>query len=208
MLVCNTSFGRRLMKERRLGEADKNRRTQLEKKILRRLVDNRWFALTDLLLVMMSAAAWMLIPRFGIGFSLIALLPWVLRFLAGHLPFQRTPFDWLMAIFLVTAWVGYWAAYDKSAAWIKIWLIISAVLLYYALSAQPKQNLAFLSFLSFCFAFILSLYFCLTYDFEGSGGRFAIWWMNHRPHVDWPAIHLGYVSGLILISAILAFYWL
>ena len=150
----------------------------------------------------------MLIPRFGIGFSLIALLPWVLRFLAGHLPFQRTPFDWLIAIFLVTAWVGYWAAYDKSAAWIKVWLIVSAVLLYYALSAQPKQNLIMLSFLSFCFALALFLYSCLTYDFAGSSARFAIWWTNNRPHVDWPAIHPGYVSGLVLINTILAFYWL
>src|SRR5687768_4249325 len=156
----------------------------------------------------MSAAAWMLIPRFGIGFSLIALLPWVLRFLAGYLPFKRTPFDWLIAIFLVTAWVGYWAAYDISAAWIKIWLIVSAVLLYYALSAQPKQNLAFLSFLSFCFALVLSLYFCLTYDFAGSGGRLGIWWMNHRPHVGWPAIHHDDILGPVLINAILAFYWL
>jgi len=175
---------------------------------LRSLVDNRWFAITDLFLVMMSAAAWMLIPRFGIGFSLIALMPWVLRFLAGHLPFQRTPFDWLIAVFLATAWVSYWAAYDASAAGTKFWLIVSAVLLYYALSAQPKQNLVFLSFLSFCFALVLSFYFCLTYDFAGSGGRFAIWWMNHRPHVDWPAIQPDYVSGLILISTILAFYWL
>ena len=156
----------------------------------------------------MSAAAWMLIPRFGIGFSLIALLPGVLRFLAGHFPFRRTPFDWLIGIFLVTAWVGYWSAYDRSAAGIKFWLIVSAVLLYYALSAQPKQNLGLVSFLSFCFALALSLYFCLTHDFADSGGRFASWWMNHRLHVDWPAIYPGYVSGLVLISAIPAFYWL
>ncbi|HEY3473990.1 MAG TPA: hypothetical protein VGK56_05225, partial [Anaerolineales bacterium] len=175
---------------------------------MRRLVDNRWFAITDLLLVMMSAAAWMFIPRLGVGFSLIALLPWVLRFLAGRLPFRRNPFDWLIAIFLVTAWVSYWAAYDTSAAWIKVWLLVSAVLLYYALSAQPKQNLVFLSFLSFCFALALSLYFCLTYDFAGSSGGPAIWWMNHRPHLDWPAIPHGHVSGLILISTILGFYWL
>lgn len=157
---------------------------------------------------MVSAAAWMFIPRFGIGFSLLALLPWVVRFLAGHLPFRRTPFDGLIAIFLVTAWVGYWAAYDKSSAWIKVWLIVSAVLIYYAVSAQPKQNLILLSFLSFCFALALFLYSCLTYDFAGSGARLAIWWMNHKPQVDWPAIHLGYVSGLVLISTILAFYWL
>lgn len=175
---------------------------------MRQLIDNRWFALTELLLVMMSAAAWMLIPRFGIGFTLIALLPWVLRFLAGRLPFQRTRFDWLIVIFLITAWVGYWAAYDKSAAWIKVWLIVSAVLLYYAISGQPKQNFVFLSLLSFYFALALSLYFCLTYDFAGSSGRFAIWWTNHGPHLDWPAIPHGYVSGLVLINTILAFYGL
>jgi hypothetical protein len=175
---------------------------------LRQLVENRWFALIDLLLVIMSTAVWMLIPRLGIWFSLIALMPWVFRSLAGNLAFQRTPFDWLIAIFIITAWVGGWAAYDKSAAWIKFGLIMSAILLYYALSAQPRQNLGFLSFLAFCLALTLSLYFCLTYDFEGGGGRFANWWMEHRPHVDWPAIHYDDVLGLILISAIFAFYWL
>jgi hypothetical protein len=81
-------------------------------------------------------------------------------------------------------------------------------LLYYAFSGQPKQNLVFLSFLSFCFALALSLYFCFTYGFEGSGGKIATWWMNHRPRLDWPAIHYDDVLGLVLISAILAFYWL
>ena len=175
---------------------------------MRQLVDNRWFALIDLLLVIMSAAAWMLIPRFGIGFSLIALLPWVLRLLAGYFPFQRTPFDWLIAIFLITAWVGYWAAYDKTAAWIKVWLIVSSVLLYYALSAQPKQNFGFLSFLSFCFALAVSIYFFLSYDFTGGAGGLAAWWMNHRPQVNGPAIPPGHTSGLLVISSIFAFYWL
>jgi len=175
---------------------------------LRQLVGNRWFALADLFLVILSAAVWMLIPRFGIGFSLIALLPWGLRLQAGYLPFRRTPFDWPIALFLFTVWVGYWAAYDRSAAWIKVGLLVSAVLLYYALSAQPKQNLGFLSFLAFCFALTLSLYFCLTYDFEGSGGKMATWWRNHRPQLDWPAIHYDDVLGLVLFSAIFAFYWL
>jgi hypothetical protein len=161
----------------------------------------------ELLFVLMSAAAWMLIPRFGIAFSLIAFLPWVLRALAGRRPFQRTPFDWPIAIFLVTAGVGSWAAYDRSAAGIKFWLVVSAVLLYYALTSQPKQNLASLSFLSFCFALGLALYGCLTYDFEGGGGSLAIWWMSHRPQVGWPAIPTGYLSGLVVISTIFAFPW-
>jgi hypothetical protein len=175
---------------------------------LRQVVDNRWFALTDLLLAMMSATAWVLIPRLGIWFCLIAFLPWVLRFLAGHLPFQRTPFDWPIAIFLTTAWISYWAAYDESAASIKFWLIVSAALLYYALSAQPKQNLGALSFLSFCFASAIAIYFFLTYDFVGSRSNAVIWWMMHKPKVDWPALNHGNTSGLLLISSIFALHWL
>jgi hypothetical protein len=175
---------------------------------LRQTVDNRWFALTELLLVIMSATAWVLIPRLGIWFSLIVFLPWVLRFLAGHLPFQRTPFDWLIAIFLASAWISYWAAYDKSAAGIKFMLIVSAVLLYYALSAQPKQNLVFVSFLSFCFASAIAIYFFLTYDFVGSRSNAVIWWMMHKPKVDWPALNHGNTSGLLLISSIFALHWL
>ena len=175
---------------------------------MRSLVDNRWFAITDLFLVMMSAAAWVLTPRLGIWFSLIAFLPWILRFLAGHLPFQRTPFDWPIAIFLVTAWISYWAAYDKSAAGMKFMLIVSAVLLYYALSAQPKQNLGTLSFLSFCFASAIAIYFFLTYDFGGSRSNVVVWWMMHKPKVDWPPPNHGNTSGLLLISSIFALHWL
>jgi len=175
---------------------------------LRSLVNNRWFALTDLLLVIMNAAAWVLIPRLGIWFCLIAFLPWILRFLAGHFPFQRTPFDWAIVIFLATAWIGYWAAYDKSAAGTKFLLIVSAILLYYALSAQPKQNLGTLSFLSFCFASAIAIYFFLTYDFGGNQNNAVIWWMMHKPKVDWPALNHGNTSGLLLISSIFALHWL
>ena len=171
-------------------------------------VDNRWFALVDLLVVITSGVAWILIPRLAIWFTLIALLPWMLRLLDRHAPFQRTALDWLIALFLITAWVGYWAAYDQSAAWIKFWLIVSAVLLYYALSAQPRQNLGFLSFLSFCFASAIAIYFFLTYDLTRSRFGAAIWWVAHKPKVDWPALNHGNTSGLLLVSSIFALYWL
>jgi tetratricopeptide (TPR) repeat protein len=175
---------------------------------LRRLDDNRWFALYDLLVVIMSGVAWMIVPSLAIWFTLVALLPWVLRFLDGYLPFQRTPFDLLLVIFLITAWIGYWAAYDKTTAWIKVWLIISAILFYYALCAQPIQNLGLLSFLSLCFASAIAIYFFLTYDFTGSRIGVAVWWATHRPKVDWPALNHGNTSGLLLISSIFALYWL
>jgi len=175
---------------------------------LRQITTNQWFAFTDLLLVVVSGAAWILIPKFGIWFTLFALLPWGLRLLAGSMPFKRTPFDWLMAVFLITAWVGYWAAYDKTTAWVKVWLIVTAVLLYFALSAWPKQNLRLPSMISFCIGLGISIYFFLTHDFTGGPAGIALWWMNHRPRVDGFAIHHGYVSGLLVITSLFASYWL
>jgi tetratricopeptide (TPR) repeat protein len=175
---------------------------------LRRLVDDRWFALVAFVVVLLSGAAWMLIPELAIWFTLIALLPWVLRLLSGRLPFQRTPFDLLLAIFLFTAWIGYWAAYDKTTAWIKVWLIVTAVLLYYALAGQPRQNLGLLSFLCLCLASAIAIYFLLTYDFTASRTGAAIWWMAYRPRVDWPELHHGNSSGLLLLSSIFALNWL
>ncbi len=175
---------------------------------LRRLAGNRWVPLVDLILVVVSGLAWILIPRFAIWFTLLAFLSWGVKIFAGRLAFHRTPFDWFIAIFLITAWIGYWAAYDKTAAWTKVWLIVTAVLLYYTLGEQPTQNLEILSILSFGFALGLSIYFFLTDDFTGSRGGISTWWMSHRPQVHWPAIHPGYTAGLLILTSVFAFYWL
>ena len=80
-------------------------------------------------------------PEIGVvPIIFVALIPWIFRILAGSFSFDSTLFDWLIVIFLVTAWVGYWAAYDQETAWSKVWLIVLAVMLYYALSIQPEEN--------------------------------------------------------------------
>ena len=74
------------------------------------------FVIAELLLIVLSGVIWVFIPELGIWFTVVALLPWGLRMLVGEPPFQRTPLDLLMVILLITAWVGYWAAYDKTSA--------------------------------------------------------------------------------------------
>jgi hypothetical protein len=61
--------------------------------------------------------------------------------------------------------VGYWAAYDREAAWSKVWFIVLAVLMYYALAAQPKENLEWVCTILFCIGFGVAIYFFLTQDF-------------------------------------------
>lgn len=55
-------------------------------------------------------------------------------------PFKRTPLDLFIALFLLTAAVGVWATYDQEAAWEKFWLIVGAILIYYALAGQPREK--------------------------------------------------------------------
>jgi hypothetical protein len=155
---------------------------------------------------MVGGAIWMMKPETGPWSLLIALLPWGFRLIGGRFPFKRTVFDWLIAIFLVTAWVGYWAAYNKTTAWSKVWLIVLAVLLYYALSTQPKENLVWLSALSFCLGVAVSVYFFLIHDFTDNPGKIALWWMNVRPQLGWAEVHHGYISGVLVITSLFASY--
>jgi O-antigen ligase len=156
----------------------------------------------------MSGAVWVLIPKFGLWFTLFALLPSGLKMLGSRPVIERTPINWLVLVFLITALVGYWAAYDKVSAWIKFWLIVTSVLLYFSLSAQSKQYFGLLSLASFFLAFGVSIYFFLTGDFAVGSGRIAFWWMRNRPQVNLPDIHHGYISGLLAMTSNIATYWL
>jgi hypothetical protein len=161
----------------------------------------------DLLLVLVCGGIWMIEPQSGRWIIMIAFLPWGTRLVAGQFPFRRTFLDWLIAIFLVTAWVGYWAAYDKTIAWNKVWLIMTAILLYYALVGQPKENLLWISILFFCVGIGVSLYYFLTYDFVAAPRRLEMvnrlgrWLMDVRPQTGWTSIHPNYVAGLAAITA-------
>jgi tetratricopeptide (TPR) repeat protein len=55
-------------------------------------------------------------------------------------PFKRTPLDIFFVLFLFTAAIGVWAAYDRQAAWEKFGFIAGAILIYYALASQPEEN--------------------------------------------------------------------
>ncbi len=57
-----------------------------------------------------------------------------------HLPFRRTPLNFFVALFLLTAAVGVWAAYDREVAWAKFWFLVVAVAIYYEMASQPRER--------------------------------------------------------------------
>lgn len=152
----------------------------------------------------------MIQPEWGIWFILIALIPLVLRIAAGE--FHIKPVDWLVLAFLITAWSGYWAAYDQPVAWVKAWLVVTAVLMYFSLKAQPRQNLIWISLFLFFLGIGVSFYFLLTQDFVAAPrklelvNRFGSWIMSIRPNIGWTPIHPNYVAGMIAVTTPFIFY--
>jgi len=180
--------------------------------LLREAVRSRDFLLADLCIVAISGAVLCLFPDFGVWSLLIALIPWGFRLVAGIAPFQRTRFDWLIAVFVITAVAGYWASYDKTIAFTKLLLIFVSVLLFYALSAQPEENLLWVSTGLFCIGVGISAYFFLTHDFLAFPRRLEFvnnigrWIMEARPSLGWKSIHPNYVSGIAAITTPFIFY--
>jgi O-antigen ligase len=126
--------------------------------------------------------------------------------MAGLFPIRRTSLDWLVLLFVATAWAGYWAAYDQETAWSKVWLIVLAAMLYFAVAGQPAENLDWICVSFFCIGLGVSFYFFLTHDFIALPrkvelvNRIGRWIMEARPTVGWTPIHPNYVAGLISIT--------
>jgi hypothetical protein len=170
-----------------------------------RVLVSRWFQLLDLVLVLVSGAIWYLWPQAGWWPLLIVLVPWIVRLLAGRFPFKRTVFDLPLAIFLVTAGVGVWAAYQREAAWAKFWIILGAVFLFYALANQSKDNLwPIAGFLGLSGA-MLAVYFALTNDWQAQAHDLKILhgltrqWMSLRPALRLPALPPNIAGGILAL---------
>jgi hypothetical protein len=65
---------------------------------------------------------------------------WLVRVFVLRLSVRPSFFDlWLWA-FVATAALGVWAAYDRDLAWAKLWLIVGALGVYYALAHMPDRE--------------------------------------------------------------------
>ena len=152
-------------------------------------------------------AIWFIWPQAGWLPLLIALIPWVIRLPGNHLTFKRSAFDIPIAIFLASALVGVWAAYDREAAWAKFWWIVGSILLYFALARQPRANVWPVVGLITIFGFLLAGYFLLTYNWVdqpvkiGFVNPIARVWMSFRPGLPFPPPDSDVTAGVLAILA-------
>jgi O-antigen ligase len=171
------------------------------------IVFSRVFPLLELTLIALSAALWWFIPHAGFWPALIALLPWLARLGAGRPQRRRTQLEAPLALFMLTALPAIWAAYDRSAAWDKFWLIAASILLFFSLSRLHHEQIwtaaAWLSAL----AAGIAIYFMLTHDWVAMPAdlawvnRLGLAWMGQRPVVSAAGLHPNIAGGMIAMLA-------
>lgn len=180
---------------------------------MRNLVDSPEFGLADLACAVIASAWWTMIHQANAWPLIIGLIPWAFRLAAGKFPVRRTPLDIPMMVFLLTAGTGVWAAYDRAAAWNKFWLIVAAILLYYALAGQPPSNSTIIVGLAGMLGAGLSIYFLLTNNWNifpadiSILNRLGTVWMKVRPGVHAPIIQLNIAGGLLAMLLPVSLAW-
>lgn len=173
--------------------------------MLKSIVSSRWFPLADAILVLTCGTIWYSWPQAGGWFLPVAFSPWIIRAAAGRVPVRRTLLDISFGIFALTALLAVWAAYDRQAGLAKFWLLSLSVLLYYALSRQPRLNFWHVARLFSATAAILGLYFLLTHDWRLQPADFGLLnqlgsrWMEVRPDLHFQGLSPNIAGGLIAV---------
>ena len=153
----------------------------------------------DLTCATIATVLWFALPRIGAWPLVLALLPWMLRFVRTGRPTQRTLFDLPLALFMLTAGLAVWSAYDREIAWFKFWLIVGAVLLFYAFANARSTPAMVRAGLLTIFAVGLSLYFLATNDWtaQHSVHRIGQSLQRYLPRVPGPRLNPNEIGGLL-----------
>jgi hypothetical protein len=175
------------------------------KETLGRFVENRWFSIADLLIVLGSGVFWYRYPKYGWIILGLALLPKAISVLAGKAPFKKTVFDIPIIVFLFTAWIGAWLAYDPQRSFAKFWLILGAVLLFYSIASQKRENTWLLVMIATCFGVVITIVFLLVFDWQTHPvridfiNRVGVAWMKARPTLPIAIIDDDFISDILLV---------
>ncbi len=82
------------------------------------------------------------VPQLTWGGVALAALPQAALLLQGRRPFTRTPVAWLLLLFILSAVVGLWAAYDRQLALARLRLLLVGALLFDAAAEVRSQDRA------------------------------------------------------------------
>lgn len=169
-----------------------------------------WLPHVDLVCTSLAALLWLIWPQWGPWVLALALAPWLLRWWQTSRLTVRTPFDVPLVLFMLTAMVGLWAAYNPTAAQAKFWLLVASMFFFYTLANQPATQLWFVAKLLSLLNVLIAIYFLLTHDWQavptymGLLDSIAKGWMEIRPFLEMSPLHPNQVAGFIVVLLPLA----
>jgi O-antigen ligase len=162
-----------------------------------------WISYLDLACTVLATAIWFIVPQIGVWPLFLVLVPWLLRIVWSRRLTQRTPFDLPVILFLLTAALGVYTAYGRETAWSKFWLIVGAVLLFYAFANARRTPATLRAGILTVFAVGLSLYFLATNDWTSGQGEFGSMaslgqsLQRFMPAVPGPGLNPNEIGGLL-----------
>jgi hypothetical protein len=175
-------------------------------KTLQEMVDYRWYSLSAfaaacasgfLSYAYPSLSWWALLPAGAAALMLIS----VTRDQSKLKYFILLP----ILFFLISSAVSVWAAYDLEAALDKFRILLAAVILFFAVAYQPRQNLwIVVSFLGFIGS-VYAIYFALTYDWRIHAvdtdfvNRIGERWMDMRLTLQFPTVLDDIAGGVFAV---------
>lgn len=172
---------------------------------------SHWFMLAVYCLALANGAAQYL-GWWPVWLSALIALPLVVaRLRVGRDFFATSKVEPLIAVFIASALVSLWAAYDADEAFKKFSLIVSSVLLFYGIALQPGRNrLPILASLALIGG-IISGFFLLGYDWVNTPADIRVVsiigkaWMKIRPINLTSAISDDWVGGALAVLVPLQF---
>lgn len=162
-----------------------------------------WFPTFGLVCAAVSILLWEFYPELHWLPLLVGLIPAGIRILAFRPPFERTPLDVPVWLFLITALISAWVSYDPQVAIVRLQLIVAAFILYYALVSQPANGLWRLAAFISLAGLLIATYFLLTHDWTAASEkigyitRLGQMWMNIRPDLNAVPIYPNTAAGIV-----------
>lgn len=154
-------------------------------------------------------------PQVGIWFIGFSLLLWLYLGVNNKLKIARNSANIPIAVFLVTALVGVWAAFDQQAAFHKFLILFASVLIFYALASLGAEEIFTAFGLISLTAMLLAIYFLLSHNWNmqpadlGWINRLGYLWMGVRPELptifDNPNIPAGILA--MMFPLVLTYAW-
>ncbi|HWQ83115.1 MAG TPA: O-antigen ligase family protein, partial [Anaerolineales bacterium] len=154
-------------------------------------------------------------PGVGVWFLLPVFLLWIVRGIKTHQFIQSSLLNLPGAVFMLTAIIGVWTAYDFQAAFHKFLILLAGIFIYIALAYLDQERIFWFFGLVSVTALLLAGYFLLSNDWAAIPADFDL---INRLAERWMAVRAGLPPGFdnanipagilaVMLPLIAAFTW-